>query len=130
MGLPETMTEGEGNEAGDNIQRGTCPATGIASTGEREPQGPYIHCGEFQAWYARSRGRKGTYGRTTRATRATPEPLADSQKGRVADTPCQQRGREAVVAGGVTTTQGCGEHRGRAKGLSRQRGKAREDGSQ
>ena len=33
---------------------------------------------------------------------------ASSREGRVADTQCWQRGREAVVAGGVTTTQGHG----------------------
>jgi hypothetical protein len=33
---------------------------------------------------------------------------ASSRKGRVADTQCWHRGREAVVAGGVTTTQGHG----------------------
>ena len=37
-------------------------------TGEREPQRPYIRRGEFQAWYARSRGQKGTYGSTKLAT--------------------------------------------------------------
>jgi hypothetical protein len=31
-----------------------------------------------------------------------------SRKGRVVDTQCWHRGREAVVAGGVTTTQGHG----------------------
>jgi hypothetical protein len=37
--------------------------------------------------------------------------------GRVAATQCWHRGREAGVAGGVTTTQGHGQRRGRAKGL-------------
>jgi hypothetical protein len=32
----------------------------------------------------------------------------DSRKGRLADGQCRNRGREAVVAGGVTTTQGYG----------------------
>ena len=32
----------------------------------------------------------------------------DSRKGRPADGQCRNRGREAVVAGGVTTTQGYG----------------------
>jgi hypothetical protein len=32
----------------------------------------------------------------------------DSQKGRLADGQCRDRGREAIVAGGVTTTQGYG----------------------
>jgi hypothetical protein len=32
----------------------------------------------------------------------------DSRKGRLADGQCRDRGREAVVAGGVTTTQGHG----------------------
>ena len=32
----------------------------------------------------------------------------DSRKGRLADGQCRDRGREAVVAGGVTTTQGYG----------------------
>jgi hypothetical protein len=32
----------------------------------------------------------------------------DSRKGRLADGQCRNRGREAVVAGGLTTTQGCG----------------------
>jgi hypothetical protein len=42
---------------------------------------------------------------------------ASSREGWVADTQCWHRGREAVVAGGVTTTQGHGQCRGRAKGL-------------
>jgi hypothetical protein len=33
---------------------------------------------------------------------------ANSRKGRVADSQCWHRGRKAVVAGGVTTTQGHG----------------------
>jgi hypothetical protein len=32
----------------------------------------------------------------------------DSRKGRLADGQCRDRGREAVVAGGVTSTQGYG----------------------
>jgi hypothetical protein len=32
----------------------------------------------------------------------------DSREGRLADGQCRNRGREAVVAGGVTTTQGYG----------------------
>jgi hypothetical protein len=34
--------------------------------------------------------------------------VTDSRKGRLADSQCRDRGREAVVAGGVTTTQGHG----------------------
>ena len=34
--------------------------------------------------------------------------FASSDNGRSADDQCWDRGREAVVAGGVTTTQGCG----------------------
>ena len=86
----------------------SCPATGVRATGERGPRRPYIQTGQFHAWSATSRGQKGTYGSTKLATRATPEPVASSRQGRVADTQCEHRGREAVVAGGVTTTQGCG----------------------
>jgi hypothetical protein len=102
------MAEGEGNEAGTKEMFGAGPAPGIHRSGERELQRPYIPRSEFQTWYTRPRGRKGTYGSTTLATRATPEPLAGSRQGRSADDQGQQRGREAVVAGGVTTTQGHG----------------------
>jgi hypothetical protein len=44
---------------------------------------------------------------------------SSSSHGRLADDPCGHRDRAAVVAGGVTTTQGHGSCRGRAKGLSR-----------
>jgi hypothetical protein len=42
---------------------------------------------------------------------------ASSRKGRVADTQCWHRGREAVVAVGVTSHRGCGQRRSGAKGL-------------
>jgi hypothetical protein len=54
------------------------------------------------------KGSKGHLPQPVVAMRATPEPLAGSQEGRPADGQYQQRGREAVVAGGVTPTQGHG----------------------
>jgi hypothetical protein len=54
------MAEGEGNKTGINGNMGICPATVFMCTGEREPARPYIQAGQFQTWYARLRGQKGT----------------------------------------------------------------------
>jgi hypothetical protein len=98
------------------------PAPQPDGLGEGGHGGPYVPTSQSPAWYARSRGPQGADVSTKLATRATPEPGIDSRQGRRADRQCRHRGRAAVVAGGVTPTQGYGSCRSRAKGLSRHGG--------
>jgi hypothetical protein len=108
---------GRGMKRGPRTCLAPAPRPEIHRTGERARQRPDIPSRELQTWYARPRGQKGTYGSTTLATRATPEPLAGSRQGRSAADQGPQRGREAVGAVGVTPPPGHGSRRGRAKGL-------------
>src|ERR671911_471861 len=83
--FPRRWLKGRGTKQGRcwNIP---CPATDpLGCQDVREADGPYIPPDEFRAWSATSRGPKGTYGSTTLATRATPEPVVSFRKDRSAD---------------------------------------------
>jgi hypothetical protein len=110
---------GVGTKRGSRCRASPAPQPDLL--GKWELPGPYVSTSQSQAWYARSRGPKGADVSATMATRATPEPGLDSRQGRRADRQGRHRGRAAVVAGGVTPTQGHGSRRDRAKGLSRSR---------
>jgi hypothetical protein len=86
---------------------GTCPATeGLSGRAGATMALP-------PTWLApnlvrQAKGSKGHLRPPNTCDTSNAGTAVSSRKGRVADTQCQQRGREAVVAGGVTPHQGHG----------------------
>jgi hypothetical protein len=77
-------------------------------TGEREPGGPYIPKGLASSVVRHVQGSKGHLRLHNTCDTSNAGTGTSSREGRRADRQCWHRGREVVVAGGVTTTQGHG----------------------
>ncbi len=106
----------------------SCPATGGHVTGEQEPGGPDILKGFASSVVRHVKGSKRHLRQHHTCATSHAGTGSSPREGRSADDPCWHRGREAVVVVGVTSHQGHGSRRGRAKGLSRPRGRASKDG--
>jgi hypothetical protein len=116
---PITMAKGCGNEADADDSRSTCPATEPWCIG-RAGVSRALHPKRLVPSVVRHvKGSKGHLQPHKTCDMSNAGTGASSSNGRSADDQCWHRGREAVVAVGVTSHRGCGQCHSRAKGLSR-----------
>jgi hypothetical protein len=107
MDLPEKMAEGEGNEAGLRNESSQ-PRNRTISYGRAGATLALHPSGRVPNAVRRAKGSKGHLQPHKTCDTSNAGTGSSSSNGRSADDQCWHRGREAVVAGGVTTTQGHG----------------------
>ena len=120
-----TMAKGCGNEVDGDSLLTTYPATGHTAYRRAGTSKPLHAMRIVPSLVRQVKGSKGHLQPHKTCDTSNAGTCISSSNGRVADTQCGYRGREVVVPGGVTPTQGYGERPSRGKDLSRSRNQRR-----
>ena len=96
------------DEAVDQGSLSTVPQPSLTGMEERSPDWALLPNGIVPSLVRQVKGSEGHLRQHKTCDVSNAGTDASSSNGRSADDQCRHRGREAVVAGGVTTTQGHG----------------------